>query len=119
MHPHIVQQLQLHVSTQKRQRDRQIHIDAHEPGSVMVHGQGSHGGADRRALDERDQAAHEQKARHHQRDLDVGHMNRTDEEASRRKQVRRVGLDRGAPDELGSVLKQEGHAERGDQDRQQ
>ena len=85
----------------------------------MIDREGSHRGAHRRALDERDEAAHEEKARRDQRDLDVGDVNRTHEEAAQRKEVRRIGLDRRTPYELGRVLKKQGHAECGDQDRQQ
>ncbi len=46
-------------------------------------------------------------------------MDRTKKEAAQRKEVRWIGLDRGAPDELGGVLEQERHSEGCDQDREQ
>ena len=85
----------------------------------MVDRQGPHGGAERGALDEGHQAAHQEQADDDEADLHIGQVHVADEDAARREEVRRIGLDGTAPDQLGGVLEKYRHAERRDQDRQE
>ncbi len=104
------------AAEQERERDRRVHVDAHQARGLRVLRGGAHGAADPGAADEVDQED-EQRHGHHERQ-DVAVRDRDAED----RDVARLGLDqvghaavRAAEPEQADVLQDEGEADRGDE----